>query len=49
MVGVDTELVLFPDEGHTVPSPLRTDRRIEKLKHIQRWFDRYLKDKGAVE
>jgi len=39
-LGVDTELILFPDESHCLS---RTDRQIERLNHILRWFDRYLK------
>lgn len=42
-LGVDTEMVRFPDEPHGLSRGGRTDRRIERLKHILRWFDRYLK------
>ncbi len=42
-LGVDTELVLFPDEAHGLSRGGRTDRRIERLNHILRWFDKYLK------
>jgi len=45
-LGVDTEMVRFPDEPHGLSRGGRTDRRIERLKHILRWFDRYLKDKS---
>jgi dipeptidyl aminopeptidase/acylaminoacyl peptidase len=41
-LGVDTELVRFPDEPHGLSRGGRTDRRIERLKHMLRWFDRYL-------
>ncbi len=44
MLGVDTEFVIFPDEPHGLSRTGRTDRRIERLKHIRRWFDRYLKE-----
>lgn len=44
-IGVDTEMVRFPDEPHGLSRGGRTDRRVERLKHILRWFDRYLKDK----
>jgi dipeptidyl aminopeptidase/acylaminoacyl peptidase len=44
-LGIDTEMVRFPDEPHGLSRAGRTDRRIERLKHILRWFDRYLKDK----
>jgi dipeptidyl aminopeptidase/acylaminoacyl peptidase len=42
-LGVDTEMVRFPDEPHGLSRGGRTDRRIDRLKHILRWFDRYLK------
>jgi len=42
-LGVDTEFVVFPDEPHGLSREGRTDRRIERLNHILRWFDRYLK------
>mgnify|MGYP001206774697 FL=1 len=41
--GVDTELVLFPEEPHGLSRTGRTDRRIVRLNHILRWFDKYLK------
>jgi dipeptidyl aminopeptidase/acylaminoacyl peptidase len=43
-LGVETEMVRFPDESHDLSRGGRTDRRIERLKHILRWFDRYLKE-----
>ena len=42
-LGVDTEMVIFPDETHELSRAGRTDRRIERLEHILRWFDLYLK------
>jgi dipeptidyl aminopeptidase/acylaminoacyl peptidase len=42
-LGVDTEMVRFPEEPHGLSRTGRTDRRIQRLKHILRWFDRYLK------
>jgi dipeptidyl aminopeptidase/acylaminoacyl peptidase len=42
-LGVDTEFVIFPDEPHGLSRIGRTDRRIERLKSISTWFDRYLK------
>ena len=42
-LGVDTEMVRFPDEPHGLSRGGRTDRRVERLKHILRWFDKYLK------
>ena len=43
-LGVDAELVLFPDESHGLSRIGRTDRRIARLNHILRWFDKYLAD-----
>ncbi|MEA3441552.1 MAG: S9 family peptidase [Chloroflexota bacterium] len=40
---VDSEMVRFPDEFHGLSRTGRTDRRIERLSHIKRWFDKYLK------
>jgi dipeptidyl aminopeptidase/acylaminoacyl peptidase len=42
--GVDSEMVRFPDEFHGMSRTGRTDRRIARLNHILRWFDKYLKD-----
>jgi dipeptidyl aminopeptidase/acylaminoacyl peptidase len=41
--GVETEMVRFPEESHGLSRGGRTDRRIARLGHILRWFDRYLK------
>ena len=43
MLGVETEMVRFPGEPHGLSRGGRTDRRIVRLNHILRWFDRYLK------
>lgn len=43
VLGVDTEFVRFPDEPHGLSRGGRTDRRIVRLNHIVRWFDKYLK------
>ena len=43
-LGVDTEFVVFPDEPHGLSRTGRTDRRVARLNHIRRWFDRYLKE-----
>ncbi len=40
--GVDTEMVRFPGEPHGLSRAGRTDRRITRLNHIQRWMDKYL-------
>ena len=42
-LGVESEMVRFPDEYHGLSRTGRTDRRIARLNHILRWFDRYLK------
>ncbi len=42
-LGVDAEMVRFPDEFHGLSRAGRTDRRMSRLNHILRWFDRYLK------
>jgi dipeptidyl aminopeptidase/acylaminoacyl peptidase len=42
-IGVDTEMIRFPDEFHGLSRTGRTDRRIARLNHIVRWFDKYLK------
>lgn len=42
-LGVDTELILFPEESHGLSRNGRTDRRVERLQHMARWFDKYLK------
>jgi dipeptidyl aminopeptidase/acylaminoacyl peptidase len=42
-LGVDTEMVRFPGEFHGLSRNGRTDRRIVRLNHIRRWFDKYLK------
>ena len=43
MLGVETELVRFPGESHGLSRGGRTDRRIVRLNHILRWFDKHLK------
>lgn len=42
-IGVETEMVRFPDEFHGLSRNGRTDRKIARLNHILRWFDKYLK------
>ena len=42
-LGVDTEMIRFPDESHGLSRAGRTDRRVNRLAHILRWFDGYLK------
>ncbi len=44
ILGVETEMVRFPDEFHGLSRGGRTDRRVVRLNHMKRWFDRYLKE-----
>jgi dipeptidyl aminopeptidase/acylaminoacyl peptidase len=46
-LGVETEMVIFPEESHGLSRGGRTDRRIARLGQIQRWFDRHLKEGEA--
>jgi len=39
----DVELVRFPDENHDLSRTGKPKHRIERLRHILRWFDKYLK------
>jgi len=41
-IGVDSEMVRFPDEFHGLSRGGRTDRRVVRLKHIARWLNKYL-------
>ncbi len=41
-LGVETEMIRFPDEPHGLSREGRTDRRVERLRHILRWFDTHL-------
>lgn len=40
--GVNTELILFPEESHGLSRGGRTDRRVARLQHMLRWFEKYL-------
>jgi len=42
-LGRTTEFVRFPDEFHGLSRTGQPKHRIERLQHILRWFDRYLK------
>jgi len=42
-LGVDTELVRFPDENHELSRSGKPKHREERFCHILRWFDKYLK------
>ena len=41
-LGVDTEMIRYPDESHGLSRTGRTDRRIARLNHFVRWFNQYL-------
>lgn len=41
--GVPTALVLFPDESHGLTRTGRLDRRLERLRQIGAWLDRWLR------
>lgn len=43
-MGIESEMVRFPNEFHGLSRTGRTDRRIVRLNHILRWFDKYLKN-----
>jgi len=40
--GVDTKLVLFPKENHDLSRSGKPKHRVERLKHIISWFEKYL-------
>ncbi|MCW4048286.1 MAG: prolyl oligopeptidase family serine peptidase [Candidatus Bathyarchaeota archaeon] len=42
-LGRTTEFIRFPDEFHGLSRTGQPKHRIERLQHILRWFDRYLK------
>jgi len=46
-LGVDSEMVRFPDEFHGLSRTGRTDRKIVRLNHIRRWFAQYMQDNNA--
>ena len=46
-LGVDTEMIRYPEEPHGLSRAGRTDRRVDRLAHILRWFDSYLKEDPA--
>lgn len=43
VMGKRVEMVRFPEEPHGLSRHGRPDRRIARLNHILRWFDRYLR------
>jgi len=53
LLGKTVELVRFPEESHDLSRNGRPDRRVERLRRIGGWFERYLgtaaADRPAVE
>ncbi len=45
-LGVDTELVIYPDESHSLSQP---DHQIDRYRRTIEWFDKYLKPKSNSE
>jgi dipeptidyl aminopeptidase/acylaminoacyl peptidase len=46
-VGVEAELVRFPDENHELSRSGKPKHREERFRHILRWFNKYLRQSGA--
>jgi dipeptidyl aminopeptidase/acylaminoacyl peptidase len=44
--GVETELVRFPDENHELSRSGKPKHREERLRHMLRWLEKYLKQAG---
>ena len=42
-LGVDIELVRFPEENHELSRSGKPKHREERFMHILHWFDKYLK------
>ncbi|HET7466582.1 MAG TPA: prolyl oligopeptidase family serine peptidase [Candidatus Dormibacteraeota bacterium] len=42
LLGKTVELVRFPDESHDISRNGRPDRRVERLRRIAGWFEKYL-------
>jgi dipeptidyl aminopeptidase/acylaminoacyl peptidase len=42
LLGKTVEMVRFPDESHDISRSGRPDRRVERLKRIAGWFERFL-------
>src|SRR4051794_28609301 len=40
-------MVRFPDETHELSRSGKPRHRVERLRHIRNWFDKYLKDKDV--
>jgi acylaminoacyl-peptidase len=46
--GTPTALLHFPEEDHGMTRGGRLDRRIERLRQVAAWFDRFLRGDGAL-
>jgi len=44
-----TVMVLFPDETHELSRSGKPSHRIERLRHILNWFDKYLQGKAITD
>ncbi len=42
-MGIETELIIFPDESHLIPISGKPNHRREWMRHKLRWFEKYLK------
>jgi dipeptidyl aminopeptidase/acylaminoacyl peptidase len=42
-LGVESELIMFPAESHDLSRQGRVDRRVARLLHMARWFEKHLK------
>ena len=47
--GCDTRMILFHGENHELSRSGKPHNRITRLKEMQQWFDRYLKEDGHKE
>lgn len=43
VLGREVEMILYPEEHHSMKSSGRPDRRIDRMERILAWFDRHLK------
>jgi dipeptidyl aminopeptidase/acylaminoacyl peptidase len=49
LLGKEVEFVRFPGESHDLSRGGRPDRRIERLRRISGWFERYLQGRVGAE
>ncbi len=47
VLGRETELILYPEEHHSLKSQGRPDRRIDRMERILAWFDRWVRELPA--